>query len=204
MGFLDEEPILNPYYVQTRAESENAVCRYCCLPHKRWRDEFLTTTSTCDLSPSQAKAIRECDFAYFAAVMAPFADEHKFRTICDWGNWIFPYDDLFDNGTMRNVPDQAIAAMNMLMASFDASHKHELGSTLHPDMKSIVKLVLFHTRIWHSIELNASLGMRYLMSYRRQILTKQTSDAAIRPQWRNTVRALSPKYSRPLCLGSRP
>jgi hypothetical protein len=91
--------------------------------------------------------------------MAPFADEHKFRTICDWGNWIFPYDDLFDNGTMRNDPDQAKVALKTLMASFDASHKYELEPKLHLNMDSTAKLVRFHTTIWHSIEPNSSPGM---------------------------------------------
>ena len=27
VGFLDEEPIFNPHYVNTRVESEDAVCR---------------------------------------------------------------------------------------------------------------------------------------------------------------------------------
>lgn len=27
VGFLDDEPIFNPYYVNTRVESEDAVCR---------------------------------------------------------------------------------------------------------------------------------------------------------------------------------
>lgn len=115
--------------------------------------------SMCELSSSQAKVIRECDFAYFAAIMAPFAKEHKFRTICDWGNWVFPYDDLFDNGTMRNDPNQATVAMNMLMASFDKGFERELEPALHPGMESIGKLVGFHARIWHSFESNASPGM---------------------------------------------
>jgi hypothetical protein len=28
VGFLDEEPIFNPHYVNTRVKSEDAVCRY--------------------------------------------------------------------------------------------------------------------------------------------------------------------------------
>lgn len=115
----------------------------------------------CELSSSQAEVIRKCDFAYFAAIMAPFAKEHEFRTICDWGNWVFPYDDLFDNGMMRNDPNQATVTMNMLMASFDQEFERKLepALNLHPGVESIDKLVGFHARIWHSIALNASPGM---------------------------------------------
>jgi hypothetical protein len=90
--------------------------------------------------------------------MAPFANERKFRTICDWGNWIFPYDDLFDNGTMRNDHKQAVTAMNLLMASFDDSDKHELEPLLHPNMQSFAKLARFHAKIWNSVKLNSSFG----------------------------------------------
>lgn len=127
----------------------------------------------CELSPSQAKVIQECDFAYFAAIMAPFAMEHKFRTVCDWGNWVFPYDDLFDNGMMRNDPNRATVAMDMLMASFD--RECELEPASHPGMESIDKLVRFHAKIWHSIKSNASPSMHCSIPDQSQMLTRQAS-----------------------------
>ena len=33
--------------------------------------------------------------------MVPYADAKLLRIICEWGNWIFPFDDLFDNGDVR-------------------------------------------------------------------------------------------------------
>ena len=131
----------------------------------------------CELSSSQAKVIQECDFAYFAAIMAPFAKEHKFRTICDWGNWVFPYDDLFDNGTMRNDPNRATVAMDMLVASFDGEYEREreLEPASHPGMESIDKLVRFHAKIWHSIKSNASSGMHCSIPDQSQMLTRQAS-----------------------------
>lgn len=90
--------------------------------------------------------------------MAPSANERKFRTICDWGNWVFPYDDLFDNGAMRNDPERAMVAMDMLKASFLKGDKREDEPTLQPDAKPLAKLIRFHTSIWHSIESSASPG----------------------------------------------
>lgn len=35
VGFLSEEPTLNKNYVKIRVESEDAVCRYHSIPHRR-------------------------------------------------------------------------------------------------------------------------------------------------------------------------
>jgi hypothetical protein len=120
----------------------------------------LTVTSACEFSPPQKKAVQECDFAYFAAIMAPFADERRFRAICDWGNWIFPYDDLFDNGTMRSDYDQAAAAMDTLIKSSDDSHKHHSEHTLQTNSVSVTKLARFHGSIWNSIRSSTPSGNR--------------------------------------------
>lgn len=104
------------------------------------------------------EVIKACDFAYFAAIMAPSANERKFRTICDWGNWVFPYDDLFDNGAMRNKPERAMVAMNMLKASFLEGGKSEEELALQSDAEPLAKLIRFHASIWHSIESSASHG----------------------------------------------
>lgn len=120
----------------------------------------LTVTSACEFSPPQKKAVQECDFAYFAAIMVPFADERKFRAICDWGNWMLPYDDLFDNGTMRSDYNQAASAMDILMKSFHDSQEHQSEYTLHTNSVSATKLAQFHRSIWGSIKSSALSGDR--------------------------------------------
>ena len=120
--------------------------------------KYLTTTSACEFSLLQKKAVQECDFAYFAAIMAPFADERRFRAICDWGNWIFPYDDLFDNGTMRSDYNQAAAAMDILIKSFDDSHKHQSEHVLETNSISVTRLARFHENIWNAIKSSAPSG----------------------------------------------
>jgi hypothetical protein len=32
--------------------------------------------------------INKCDFSYFCAIAAPEAAPERFRTLCDWGNWV--------------------------------------------------------------------------------------------------------------------
>lgn len=35
-----------------------------------------------------ARKINKCDFSYFCAIAAPEAPPERFRTLCDWGNWV--------------------------------------------------------------------------------------------------------------------
>ena len=95
--------------------------------------------------------INKCDFSYFCAVAAPMAPADRFRTLCDWGNWvsvvlilltywrrlmcfarsshmmIVSYDDanvndvgwlhlVFDNGELRDQPEESQKVMDRLMA----------------------------------------------------------------------------------------
>ena len=122
--------------------------------------KYLTTASACEFSPPQKKAVQECDFAYFAAIMAPFADERRFRAVCDWGNWIFPYDDLFDNGTMRSDYDQAAAAMDILIKSFDDAHKRQSEYALQTSSVSVTRLARFHESVWNAVKSSAPSGNR--------------------------------------------
>jgi hypothetical protein len=39
------------------------------------------------------KSFGKIDFSYFCAAAAPDVGEEELRTLCDWGNWLFPFDD---------------------------------------------------------------------------------------------------------------
>jgi hypothetical protein len=107
-----------------------------------------------------ARAVVKCDFSYFGAVMSPFADQQKLRTICDWGNWIFPFDDLFDDGNLRDDHAKAQTTMDMVLRVFSedkTTPRHEVDP-----------LVRFHDDIWWSIKATASPGVqrRYAQAMR--------------------------------------
>jgi hypothetical protein len=77
------------------------------------------------------KKVEICNFSYFCAIAAPQATRKRFRTLCDWGNWVFPYDDMFDNGGLRDQPEAARAIMNDLMApmmghTYDRRNRHAI------------------------------------------------------------------------------
>ncbi|QKX53798.1 uncharacterized protein TRUGW13939_00878 [Talaromyces rugulosus] len=95
-SFLKDPPVLNPHYEEIGKESEKWLSRFCSL------------------APAMQKKIKKCDFSYFVAIAAPYAPATKFRIMCDWGNWVFPFDDMFDDGNLRNEPEKS----KHIMASF--------------------------------------------------------------------------------------
>ncbi|CAL00339.1 uncharacterized protein An09g06090 [Aspergillus niger] len=63
-----------------------------------------------------ARSIHKTDFGYFLAIMAPNAERDQLRTMCDWGNWVFPFDDAFDNGELKVDLDGVKRMMDELLA----------------------------------------------------------------------------------------
>ncbi|KAF6826099.1 terpene synthase metal binding domain-containing protein [Colletotrichum plurivorum] len=63
------------------------------------------------------KIVNACDFSYFCSIAAPDAPEDRLRTVCDWGNWVFPFDDMFDSGPLRSDPDASRKVLDSLLAN---------------------------------------------------------------------------------------
>ncbi|OAA74565.1 terpene synthase [Akanthomyces lecanii RCEF 1005] len=96
-SFLRYKPLINPNYETVKADSEDWINRVCAFDSK------------------MARKISKCDFSYFCAIAAPEAPPERFRTLCDWGNWVFPFDDMFDNGRLRDLPEDSRLVMESLM-----------------------------------------------------------------------------------------
>ncbi|KFZ23007.1 hypothetical protein V502_02504 [Pseudogymnoascus sp. VKM F-4520 (FW-2644)] len=47
----------------------------------------------------------KADFGYFAGTWAPDAEAPEYRTTIDYCNWIWAFDDPFDEGSMKGRPD---------------------------------------------------------------------------------------------------
>ncbi|KAK2600054.1 hypothetical protein QQS21_005218 [Conoideocrella luteorostrata] len=101
--FLKQKPKLNPSYQFTKRESEQWLGRICAL------------------STGTQQKIENCDFAYFCAIAAPYASRKKFRILCDWGNWVFPFDDMFDDSTLRDEPEKAKEIMESFWEPFSGT-----------------------------------------------------------------------------------
>ncbi|KAL5042244.1 hypothetical protein BDW71DRAFT_200728 [Aspergillus fruticulosus] len=96
--FLSGTPDLNPHYNEIKFESEKWLADKCLLD-VRARTRLAKT-----------------DFSYFCAVATPKAGREELRTVCDWGNWVFPFDDMFDNGKLRDEPIRAQEVIEVLLA----------------------------------------------------------------------------------------
>lgn len=94
--FLAQNPRVNPHYENIRRESE----------------EWLLNHGGFDARMS--RFIHRTDFSYFCAVVLPDASAETLRTLCDWGNWVFPFDDAFDNGYLKTNPEEARNLIEML------------------------------------------------------------------------------------------
>ncbi|KAK8023454.1 terpene synthase [Apiospora marii] len=97
-GFLVGDPTVNPFYEDARAESE------------KWLQSAMA------LSPKQAKRVQYCNFTYFVAVLIPHAPKERLKIASDWGNWIFMFDDMFDEGELRDDPDTSQRIVHNLLS----------------------------------------------------------------------------------------
>ncbi|TXC04918.1 hypothetical protein FocTR4_00000058 [Fusarium oxysporum f. sp. cubense] len=97
-GFVVETPPMNPNYETVKPISE------------RWLAE------KCSFSPRMKKRVEFCDFAVFISIAAPDAPFDKLKTMCDWGNWVFPFDDMFDEGSLKSDPKRSQVVIDSLMA----------------------------------------------------------------------------------------
>ncbi|RKK70496.1 hypothetical protein BFJ69_g11758 [Fusarium oxysporum] len=97
-GFVVETPSMNPNYETVKPISE------------RWLAE------KCSFSPRMKKRVEFCDFAVFISIAAPDAPFDKLKTMCDWGNWVFPFDDMFDEGSLKSDPKRSQVVIDSLMA----------------------------------------------------------------------------------------
>ncbi|KAF2761567.1 terpenoid synthase [Pseudovirgaria hyperparasitica] len=141
VSFLKDAPLLNAEYTEVKYEAEEAITRECSL------------------STRVSKAIMKCDWAYLAAIVAHNADRDRYRTLCDWGNWVFPFDDLFDDGELRADYESAKTTMDQLLGPFV-----ENVSMCGRQVAQRPSLLRFHDGLVHRIQGAASKGAyaRYL------------------------------------------
>ena len=131
-SFLASAPLVNPHYSSVREESE----------------QWLANNWQCD-QKAQAK-IKAIDFSYFCAILAPYADFERFRLICDWGNWVFPFDDLFDDGELRNDSERARSMVETLLEMMQDVQGSAI-SLVGTDAEQ--RLIKCHLDIWRRFQL---------------------------------------------------
>ncbi|RAL02054.1 terpene synthase family protein [Aspergillus ibericus CBS 121593] len=125
--FLSGEPTVNQHYECVRQQSESWISRECSFDERAQR------------------RLHKCDFAYFCSIAMPEAQPEELRTVIDWGNWVFPFDDLFDNGQLKDDPERAEVLVDSLRAGMAEDEQLPVPAD-NP-------LVRVHNSVWHRISL---------------------------------------------------
>ncbi|KAJ5151557.1 terpene synthase metal binding domain protein [Penicillium capsulatum] len=124
VGFLARKPVLHQDYDHTRVASESWLSDLCNFP-----SHFQ-------------KTVHKIDIAYYCAILLPHVDADRFRVVCDWMNWVFPFDDALDNGPLKENPEDVRELVDGLMGIFDTNTTHEHENKLLLAFESIWLRVL--------------------------------------------------------------
>ncbi|EHK20868.1 uncharacterized protein TRIVIDRAFT_59217 [Trichoderma virens Gv29-8] len=88
-SIMAAEPAINPHYQDGKAEADE------------WFKKLLRLTG------KEEMKFNKTDFGFATAIWAPSAERDRFRTAVDWSNWVFYFDDQFDEGHLANHPVKA-------------------------------------------------------------------------------------------------
>ncbi|KAK1625185.1 isoprenoid synthase domain-containing protein, partial [Colletotrichum phormii] len=68
------------------------------------------------------------NFAFMNAMWVPYTDAKAYRTMVDWNNWVFAFDDQFDEGHLK---DDLVKAVEELHATFAVLEDTQAPVQLH-------------------------------------------------------------------------
>lgn len=136
LSFCARSPRVNPHFARVKAESES------------WIREAS------GYSVEEAEKHKRANFPFFSGIVVPDADAERFRCVCDWVNWIFDFDDTFDDGELNNDPLRAEQLVKAVMATMDdqIDIKQDLGKDQ--------SLVDFFRGVWLRLAKDSSAGGR--------------------------------------------
>lgn len=116
---------------------------------KKDSESFIRAVSGFDTKESK-KHIK-ADFPYLGAILVPNAGPNEFRNVCDWLNWVFDFDDLFDEGKLKEDPDAAKEAVDRLLATMDTVQLDQ------SEMTEDVLIELFRS-VWLRLAVTSAKG----------------------------------------------
>lgn len=127
-------------------------------------------------SERETHGIQQCNFSYFAAVMVPFAGAEELAMICDWGNWIFPFDDMFDNGDLRGDEARATKLMQLLHLTFSTEVDERMIAHISKDLpRQLCERARLHENIYGAIAAHCSPG-KQVSGHRHLLHASCTTD----------------------------
>lgn len=122
VDFCSLPPVLNKHYDQVKQDS----------------DTFIRSVSA--FNERESKIQIKADFPYLGAILVPDAGPDQFRVVCDWLNWVFDFDDPFDEGELKNRPEEAKKLVDDLLATMESKRledSKESGNVLIEVFRSI-------------------------------------------------------------------
>lgn len=112
----------------------------------------------CNFVPSMRKKVSACDFSWFISIAAPDAPAHRLKTLCDWGNWVFPFDDMFDSGSLRADLPTSQHVLDSLMTNM-------MGNQFVGSKLPVVKA---HDDIYKRLQEGSSFGVQRRFAHAMQ------------------------------------
>ncbi|KAL6852143.1 terpenoid synthase [Trichoderma novae-zelandiae] len=132
-SIMSVKPAINPHYKDGKAEAD------------AWFKSLLQFKGKAEAT------FNKTDFGFAAAIWAPSAEEDRFRTVVDWANWVFYFDDQFDEGHLANDPVGAQEEVDAILAILD-----DEPSDTHADKP----LIYVFRSIWDRIKMGAAPDLR--------------------------------------------
>ncbi|KAK1252116.1 hypothetical protein MKX08_003303 [Trichoderma sp. CBMAI-0020] len=133
-SIMSAEAVVNPHHFKVKAAADS------------WIAEFLK------MGKLEADKNRKSDFCFCASAMAPHADAEALRTMVDWLNWIFYFDDAFDEGHLDRDPPAAQKEINQTLALLDENKEI-------PDRDLYPLQYLFYS-VWERVKKRSTFDMQ--------------------------------------------
>jgi hypothetical protein len=117
---------------------------------------MLTLDRSCAISREQARAIWECNFSLFTAIMVPHAELDLVLILDEFMEWIFRFDDMFDNGDLRRDYEAAKIVIDYLNSKCEKDEYLILSTGVH--VKAAIEIARLHEPILKAIKAHSTPG----------------------------------------------
>ncbi|KAG0153336.1 hypothetical protein PDIDSM_5189 [Penicillium digitatum] len=124
------EPIINPNYLRVKSKGDSLVVK------------------ALQADDQYAAKFSEIDFACLSAMWAPSCDEDALQILADWLNWLFLFDDQFDDGHLKDDPIGAEEEISKVVAIMNGTWP---SVSMHED-----PLGFLFQRVWGRLEKSLS------------------------------------------------
>ncbi|RWA09620.1 hypothetical protein EKO27_g5480 [Xylaria grammica] len=132
-SIMSTRPVVNQNHFKVKAEGDRWISKIMNM------DEKTSAKNT------------KSDFCLLSSMWVPTAGEEALRTMLDWNNWIFYFDDEFDEGHLRDDLVAAREEIDQTMAIM------EEGAAIYTPEENPIRYV-FQT-CWQRVVKGASPGM---------------------------------------------